>query len=57
MFTPDELRRLAEYDAKVDRYCPQRTGRPRSAPDTPRQEKARQRALARYYRKKESGDV
>lgn len=27
-------------------------GRPRSAPDTPRQEKARIRALRRYYEKK-----
>lgn len=28
-------------------------GRPKSAPNTPRQERARQRALARYYRLKE----
>lgn len=55
-FTPEELRllRIADQAEGADRRTRHaRTGRPRSAPDTPRNQKARLRALQRYYRLKE----
>lgn len=62
-FTEQELRLLAVSDA-AEGGCVLRFkggknvgGRPRTKPDTPRWERARQMALARYYRKKGQADV
>lgn len=54
-FTPQELRILSLADAAegADRVGQGRGGgRPRTRPDTPRNVRIRQRALAKYYRRK-----
>ena len=49
-FTPAELRQLAAADT----ISTPKGGRPRTRPSTPAQERRRARALARYYRLKET---
>lgn len=54
--TPAEQAVLARYDANIDRefHPPRSTGRRRTRSDTPAQQRRRQRALERYYRKRDT---